>query len=201
MNRTTCLTLLAVLCCAQTARALTIVVGDHFLMPNVAGQVVAIFAYADGFEEVQALNFRAQLGDGGPAAGGSDITPLMVGNITGPGTIFEFNNVGAFDNSFPPSYVEMFTHTVAGAVTLVPGANLVGTLTIDTTGLTDEIGQWPLLLTGTVGGNTEFEAPPSIDLFIINGSIAFVPEPSSRLHAALGLIGLAAWGWRRKRRA
>ena len=40
---------------------------------------------------------------------------------------------------------------------------------------------------------------PTIEIDSIGFRIARVPEPSSRILAALGLMGFAAWGWRRKR--
>lgn len=67
----------SVLTLAQNAQALTIVVGTHLLRQNLAGQVVPIFVFSDTADSTQGLFFNAQLGDGGPVVGGSDVTPLM----------------------------------------------------------------------------------------------------------------------------
>ena len=40
---------------------------------------------------------------------------------------------------------------------------------------------------------------PSNGGFSIGFRVAMVPEPSSLMLAAFGFIGLAAWGWRRRR--
>ena len=159
-----------------------LVAGKH-----VSGQVVDIYVYADGGEQVAGLNLRAQLGDGGPALGGADVTPAMTADIIGPGTIFAPNNVGMFDSSIPPSFVDQFTTTNFGTIALSPGANLLATLTFDTTGFV--YGLWPLLLSGTVDGNTDFFDVP-ID--IANGFIFVEPEPSAIVSASLALLGLCA---------
>ena len=45
----------------------------------------------------------------------------------------------------------------------------------------------------------EITIPPDTVLSQVVVDTISVPEPSSAILAALGLIGLAAWGWRRKR--
>ena len=52
-----------------------IVVGDHTLLPDTAGQQIEIFVTGD--EQVQGLNFYIQVGDGGVPAGGSDVGPTI----------------------------------------------------------------------------------------------------------------------------
>ena len=96
--------------------------------------------------------------------------------------------------------------TNSGWVNVTGG--LFATLVIDTTGFGS--GTFPLTLSGGAVedsfGNTEFigNLPDGGATFVYEyfdgtaGQITIVPEPSSVVLAAIGLVGLAAWGWRRK---
>jgi MYXO-CTERM domain-containing protein len=196
----------AMLAAATAARAdLTITVGDHTLLPNMAGQVVPIFVSAQGGEAVQGLQFRVTEGDGGSAVGGFDIGPAMTGDITGPGTVFFPNNVGTADNSVPPMVLDLGTVTGAGSITLPPGLSLLGTITFDTTGL----GPGPALglfmagpnsLTGDTQMNPFFIGnDPGTALTVVNGSVQIVPEPSSVVLGLFAMAGLGAVAIRRRR--
>ncbi len=41
---------------------------------------------------------------------------------------------------------------------------------------------------------------PNIDANSVGFRVAFIPEPSTVILAAIGLVGLAAFGWRRRKR-
>jgi hypothetical protein len=190
-----CLSFAILICLAQAAQAaLSITVGTHNLLPNTAGQPIDINITALGGEQMQGVNFRAQLGDGGPNAGGVDITPAMFGDLIGPGTIFETNNNGVNDGSAYPSHLDYGTTTQAGFQVLSPGDNLLITILVDTTGFTT--GTWSLHLTDTATGDTNTAGGE--DLLIENGSI-IIPEPSSIVLGLIGLVGLVAYGRRRKK--
>jgi hypothetical protein len=192
---------------ATSAQAnLFIDVGDHLLLPNKAGQTVPIYVKADGGEQVLGLHFRAVLGDGGTAAGGVDVGPAMTGDIIGPGTVFELNNVGvSFDGSLPPLIFDQGTTTSSGSITLIPGLSLLGSITFDTTGLgPGSVSGMPLRMAGSVDGNTAipnyFVGDPDFPLTIHNGSVTIVPEPASVALAAIGLVGVIALAYRRRKR-
>ena len=59
----------------------------------------------------------------------------------------------------------------------------------------------PLVEDGTFQLTLGFIVPVTDQrlFFYVRSDVEAVPEPSSFVLAALGLIGLAAWGWRRKR--
>jgi len=176
---------------------MTIIVGGpHLLQQNLAGQVVPIFVVSDTPDTTQGLAFNAQLGDGGPDVGGSDVTPLMTGDAIGPGTLFELNHNAQNDGSAPPSFVNLGFTTQSGTVPIPVGASLLAVLTFDTTGFVE--GVWPLLLSGTVNGDTQILGTTGA-LSIVNGEIFVEPEPSSAVLAGLSLVGLVAWSWRKRR--
>jgi len=197
----------ALLVAASAARAdLVVTVGNHDLLPNTPGQVVQIFVTAQGGEAVSGNQLRAQLGDGGPDVGGTDVGPVMTGDIIGPGTIFESNNVGVSDNSLGPLYVDLGTNTTAGTIALSPGQNLWGTLIFDTTGFGPGFSM-PLLLSGAAGGDSDMfpfhvtNFDPGFALLIENGSIniPIVPEPSSIVLGMFAVAGFGAVAIRRRR--
>lgn len=183
------LLMVTLLTLASAAQAdMTILVGDHQLQPNQAGQTVQIFVVSDSPDSTQGLSFNAQLGDGGPDLGGVDITPLMTGDAVGPGTLFETNHNPPADGSVPPSFVNIGFTVQTDTVPIPVGASLLATLTFDTTGFTT--GTWPLLLAGTANGDTQIAQTVGA-LSITNGSITIVPEPSS---VVLGLFAVAGFG-------
>jgi hypothetical protein len=196
MQRKVVLSLAVLLCLATAAQATsTIIVGNHILQPGMAGQVIQIFVDGDGSDQVQGVNFRAQLGDGGPGVGGTtDIGP-MTGNLLPPGSVFDGNNNGVTDGSAPPSYVDLQTTTQGTSTVTIIGHMLLAELTFDTTGFTssDVI---PLILSNTFGGVTDFSGVPII---IEDGSVQIVPEPSSVVLGLFGLAGLGAVVIRKRR--
>jgi hypothetical protein len=183
---------------AGTARAAMVInVGQIPLFPDRAGQSFAVYLVSDALDSTQGLVFNAQLGDGGPDVGGVDITPLVTADAVGPGTLFEFNHNPQFDGSVPPSFVNLGFAAMAGTVSIPVGPSVLAILTFDTTGFGPGY-TTTLKLKDTVNGDTAVlstEGP----LTIHNGSITVIPEPSTAALGALGLIGLVAWSWRKRR--
>src|SRR6476619_4282880 len=123
MHSKLALALMAALCCAHSAFAISIDVGHHDLQPNTPDQVVEIFVVGPA-TVIQGINFRAQIGDGGLIPDGQggfygdDIVQPMTGDIIGPGTFFETNNTGLTDNSLLPGLVDEGTTTTTGSIPL-----------------------------------------------------------------------------------
>jgi len=191
------LMMVTLLTLASAAQAdMTIVVGDHQLLANTAGQTVQVFLVADAPDIAQGLTFNAQLGDGGPDAGGVDVTPLIQGDIV-TGTLFESNHNPVTDTSTPPSVLQLGFATQSGNVNIPVGASLLGTLIFDTTGFgpgyttTLALGNTLLGPTNLVGSETP--------LTIIDGNITIVPEPSSIVLSMFAVAGFGAVAIRRRR--
>lgn len=193
------LLMVTLLTLASAAQAdLTITVGDHNLLPNTAGQTVQIFVVSDTADSTQGLSFNAQLADGGTGAGGSIDGPIMTGDATGPGTLFETNHNPVSDGSLPPGFVNLGFAVQSGTVPIPVGSSLLATLTFDTTGFTT--GTYPLILGGpdAINGDTQIAATTGL-LSIVNGSITIVPEPSSIVLGLFAVAGFGAVAIRRRR--
>jgi hypothetical protein len=194
---------------ATTAEAnFFIDVGDHLLLPNQAGQTISIYVNAQGGEAIQALAFRATLGDGGALVGGLDVGPTMTGDIIGPGRLFETNHSDLHDQSVYPMILDLETLIADRHQDLVvsPGSHLLGTITFDTTGFgPGSVTGMPLFMVGGLGGDAEMlpYSPGNLDfpLTIENGSITIVPEPGSVALASFSLLGMIGMVYRRRRRA
>jgi LPXTG-motif cell wall-anchored protein len=126
----------------------------------------------------------------------------MTGNAIGAGTLIENHNP-QFDGSVPPSFVHL--GLTSDGVPIQQGANLLATLTFDTTGFGPGYST-TLELGDTASGDTfladirngsVFDLP----LTIHNGSITIVPEPGGFALAGLSLLGMISWAYRRRKRA
>lgn len=181
-----------------------IVVGDHDLLENTAGQQIQI--YVSGGGNVSGLNLFVQVGDGGPeltdfflpaGTDGPSITSIDLKPIGGI-----FAGIGDSQVDITPDVPQVKNSTIAmtgGGSVVADG--LLAIITIDTTGFFagDAVTTWNLLLGGVLpdagGYDTDFAGTP-ID--ITNGSLSVVavPEP-----ATLGLIALGGAGllWRRRK--
>ena len=184
--------------------SLTIVVGDHELQADQANQPIEVFV--SGGDPVQGLNCRVQVADGGPEAGGSANGPRIQDLDILSGTIFQGNNTGTGDVDGPhpdawPLGEIRSTITVSGTVA---AQGLLATITMDTTGF--YLGTWPLILSDTRDGPTDFPGLPAPA--ITDGTITIrgeqpppiIPEPSTFVLVSLGGVGLARWRRRAGRR-
>lgn len=157
-------------------------VGDFEFQENMAGQEVPIFV--TGGDPVAALNFVAQIGQTDPGTGQPEAGPAIEGVELLTGTIFEGNNLGQDDtpDSSPQVIVaSVITEGPPDEADTVPADGLLATLTIDTTGFFAGSGAFPLLLSGTIEGDTTFADAMGEDVIptITNGSITLVPEPTA----------------------
>lgn len=141
---------------------LRIDVGEIFLQPNVAAQVVELWVYnsASTNVPVQGIELNLQIGDGGLLIGGSTEGPgISVVDLVA-GTIFEANNLGTNDASGRPQEEHPllgFYSTVTRTATVdLPAASRMrlARVTFDTRGL--ESGRWALAVGATVNGPTRF---------------------------------------------
>ncbi len=165
---------------AEEPEATAIDVGHHYVLPNTPGQSIEIFV--TGGDDVQGLNFYVQVGDGGPAVGGTPGPVIEAADIV-TGTIFAANNVGETDFDGPgspdalPQWEGLNTVTAAGTVA---ADGLLATVTIDTSSFS--IGKWALLVGGTLNGDSDFAGLPVGD--IINGWIEINNPPTANADAA-----------------
>jgi uncharacterized repeat protein (TIGR01451 family) len=142
-------------------------VGNYQLKANTPNQKIQIFVSGDRL--VQGTNVEVQIGDGGAAFGGQS-GPVITSVDVLHGTIFATNNSGqSGTGSIVPQIFEATTTTKVGAVL---ASGLLATITVDTTGFNG--GSFPLLLSGTLNGNTDFAG---IAARVNNGSITIIPPP------------------------
>jgi len=181
MHRVFCLGFgIVLLAVADAVATPMIVVGQHDLLANTADQPVRIMV--SGADEVQGLNFRAQVADGGthPDIGGSIEGPRITDVDLVSGTIFDGNTMGQSDVLSLPQISVQAATTSAGTVM---AEGLLATVTLDTTGFFE--GTFGFSLADTRDGATDFAGIP---IGITDGSIRIVPEPS----AAMLLLAAAA---------
>jgi hypothetical protein len=154
-----------------------ITVGSHDLLPNTPGQMVQI--YVSGGDAVEGLNLYAQVGDGGPAEGGTIVGPSITADILS-GTIFAANNSGADSTG---SSAQLAVSNTLTASDTVDADGLLATLTLDTTGFFS--GSWGLFLSDTLNGPTDFAG---IEADIFDGSITIIPEPAAAILIPLCIL-------------
>ena len=194
MSKSKLLSVLLLLAIAHVAQATPIIiVGQHDLLPNLPEQVIEIAV--SGGDQVQGLNFRIQVEDGGPH-------PPVTGSVPGPnitavdlitGTIFAGNHSVQVDSLRSP---QVWVQTITTSPETAPddwvtAEGLLATVTLDTTGFLE--GTYDLLLTGTLDGATDFGGVPAD---ITNGSIRIVPEPHTIWRLLVGCL----WVWATTRR-
>jgi hypothetical protein len=198
----------------------TITVGNYDLLPNTPGQLIPL--YVSGIVpnagpnnpnfpgNVNGVVLSVGIANGGIPYGGTLGPAITSIDVDAGPTIWTVPSTPA-GHQPPHEYyfgqlaeVDFLTNT--GFVNVPFG--LFATLVIDTSGI--NAGIFPMTLSGGVVednfGNTEFSGNlpngTAITYLCFNGTagqITIVPEPSSMVLAAIGLTGLAAWGWRRKR--
>ncbi len=162
-------------------------VGNHNLLPDTPGQSIQVFVSSG--TPVSALNFNAQIGDGGSAAGKVDSGPKITGVDLENATIFAGHNSGQTLVDSYPQLALWNIMTEADGVT-VPANGLLATLTLDTSGIFS--GVYSLKLGDTLNGSTDFGP---VAASVTDGSLTIVPEPAS-----LGLLGMAGCLLLRRRR-
>jgi hypothetical protein len=133
-----------------------VVVGNHTLLPNTAGQTIQI--NVTGGDPVSALIANFQIGDGGPPNGGTTVGPAITSVDLTTGTIFANSNAGTVvaEGVSPLLWAgEVVTLDEDGKRT-VPAAGLLATVTLDTTGIFS--GQFPFAMHNTtpLNGDTGF---------------------------------------------
>ena len=183
--------LLVALAISSSARANPqIVVGNHVLQPNMAGQVFSI--YVTGGDAVQGLNFNVQIGDGGSFTGGSDVGPTIQGVDLLSG-IFAGNNSGQTNGVSPL----LWNSVVVTDHATVSADGLLANITVSTIGIPPgTFESLSLTPANAYGGPSDFAGTP-ID--ITNGSIGVVPEPESFTLLLVGGAFLAYVVWSRVR--
>lgn len=213
-------TAIAVLGLAIGAQAAPVItpLGNYDLLPNTPGQKIPLYVTGILPNEgptfpliagsVSGIYLAVAINEGGIAWGGTlgpKITSIDVDS--GP-TIWVPPNspsghiIPAEYNDGQLSSIGLLTND--GWVNVSGGQ--IATLLIDTTGF--DSGTYSLTLSGgtvaNVLGDTDilgWYGDDVYDAFYTGpaGTITIVPEPTSMVLAAIGLMGLAAWGWRRKR--
>ena len=199
------LSLAIVLCLTAVAQAIpTIVVGNHVLLANTAGQTIPILVTGIGANEVNGITLSVMTNGGGIAYGGTPGPTITAMDFDSGPTIWVPPSVATGHNApatfFDNQLASANFLTVSGFVTVDNG--LVATLTIDTTGFVNsEIFDLQLLgfaleeNTGNTGfiGNITAES-------ITNGTIEIiVPEPSSVVLGLFAIAGLGAVAIRKRR--
>ena len=165
----------------------TLTVGDGptdiEINPNQPGQTINLFLSSDSGQVVGGGNLSVIVGAGGPSVGYNGVT----------GTIFD-GGVAIPDANASPLVLDVgLLGPIPSPVLDSTGTQLLGTLTIDTTGLSS--GSYSLDLSATLL-NDDGAQPITFDL---DGAttVTIVPEPTSI--ALFGLGGLVI-GMRRRRR-
>lgn len=197
--------MLAAACAAWSARgAIIVTIGNHSLQPDQSGQtlVLSVDNQGDSPVAVDALNFFALIGDGGPALGGPPV-PTITGVDLHTDTAFAANFSPEVDQGSSDGVAQWFITTSSGAVNLAPGLTRLAELTVDTTGFDATDGPWALRLAanilGTEVGTGFARLGVEVPVQTVDGLITLVPEPGEvALAMGLGLGGFAFW--RRARR-
>ena len=134
-----------------------VIVGDHQLEPNTAGQEILI--YVDGDDAVQGLNFQIQIDDG-VLPPGQTAPKITAVDIT-TDTIFGNSNNGSHGNLSESMVWARWTTTDEELSTATVTADgLLATVTIDTTGISG--GVFDLTL-DTLDGKTDWGGSPGVE--------------------------------------
>ncbi len=201
MNRGCALALLLLLTDSLAWAEPTVVLGDpqnpashtYDLRQNQAGQQIQI--YVSGGDSIAGIDFNMELDSDAPA-----IAPPSAPSFTGvdltTGTIFQNNNLGAVDSgSLPTDELTWWITTESGVVS---ANGLLATVTVDTTGLfaSDPVHSWPLSMSETDNGSTEFLNSSGVALpaSFTDGTITLVaPEPHPLALLGIGVVALAGY--------
>lgn len=193
------------------ARANSIVVGNHNLLPNTPGQVVNLMV--TGTDQYNSFDLKSFINGGlagGPAIShvfGDPAAAIPATNLVG--SVWEGGN-GGIGVNYPEGTTTVgsgyqtfatFT-TLMGELTTANG--IVVSLTFDTTGVAPGVYSFSLT-DGPMGPTAMFAGydletwePIVTPLTIVNGTLTVVPEPASLVTAALAIAGLLAVAIRRR---
>ena len=144
---------------------------------------------------------------GGVGANGAIGGDVLTGTIYGAYPHHGIPNDGGLSVSQDLGSVSVTTgSTDALPLGGVANPSLIATVYISTVGVAAGT-HWVLSIGGYQNGDPgpdqgplDFTDGQSFNTTLIDGVINVVPEPSSIALAALGIDGLAAWGWRRRKR-
>lgn len=171
-------------------QALVISPGNIDLQPDAAGQNVDIFVQNSGTPAaVTGVQLNIQVGDGGPAAGGT-LGPSITAVDVITGTIFESNNNGlGGTGSVTTQIFDRATGTSSGTVNIPTSPpSKIATVTFDTTGFME--GTFALTL-NTLNGPTFYTTTgPNLTPTLTDGTLTIIPEPHETAMFA-GLIVFA----------
>ena len=180
---------------AASLAAPAINIGTISLEPNKANQIRAINVTSG--DAIQGFDLVLQVADGGPEAaefGGHIKGPAITAiSVIAPNTVFGPNNTG--QGGVGMNYPQLWDATTTTGSGSVAASGVIAQVTFDTTGLSS--GNFPLLMTGTLLGDSDFANPAIVGQFT-NGtiSIAAVPEPTSVM--VIGVVGLLVVARRRR---
>jgi hypothetical protein len=176
-------------------------IGNIPLQPNTAGQTFTLVVQNQGSAvQVGALNFNAQVADGGPEVGGTVDGPDITGVDIITGTVFD----GVSTQNDPGSTTQYANRTTTvpatpGSVTLGAGSTTTfATITISTVGFSSPQ-SWSFNLDNTIAGfgSTKYSTALGADIpiTITDGMISVVvPEPSTyAMIFGVGCVGVAVF--------
>jgi hypothetical protein len=171
-----------------------ITLGTYYLEENTPNQRITI--NVSGGAQISGMNFNLQIGDGGPAAGGTP-GPVFTGLDLVNGTIFHSDHASPLDlGSIPQSLTWDIVTAQDGDYVDTDG--LLATVTVDTTGFSRGM-SFPFSIASTRNGATNFiyDGVTPVPTALADGTIVIVPEPSTL--ALLTAFGVALCGWAGRR--
>ncbi len=182
---------------AVSSGSAVITLGTYYLQENTPNQKITI--NVSGGAPISGMNFNLQIGDGGPAAGGTP-GPVFTGLDLVDGTIFQSDHANPLDLGSIPQDLTWDIVTAQDG-DYVDADGLLATVTVDTTGFSR--GQtFPFSIASTRNGATNFvyDGVTPVPTSLTDGTIIIVPEPSTQmLLSAAGLV-FCSWAGRRAMR-
>ncbi|MCC6508739.1 MAG: hypothetical protein IT423_06510 [Pirellulaceae bacterium] len=177
---------LLVWCMALASASMTqagfIVVGNHQLLPNMAGQVINIFVNPSSPDETAGgLNLNIVIDDGGSLIGGFDTSSPVITNVNLKPTDGLFAKLPNSQTNvlMSPKLVQstIVALDLASRPVIAPNS-LLAQVTLDTTGFTS--GTWTIDIDGidSIGLPSSDLATLGTQISNCSMSITAVPEPS-----------------------